>query len=41
MVIPVGKDSSQQLQRITRTESGYEVEKLEPVVFVPFLSGRK
>jgi len=41
MVIPVGKDSIQQLQRITRTESGYEVEKLEPVVFVPFLSGRK
>ncbi|HEY8157141.1 MAG TPA: protein-L-isoaspartate(D-aspartate) O-methyltransferase [Methylobacter sp.] len=41
MVIPVGKGSSQRLQRITRTESGYEVEKLEPVVFVPFLSGRK
>lgn len=41
MVIPVGKGGSQQLQRITRTESGYAVEKLEPVVFVPFLSGRK
>jgi len=41
MVIPVGKGSSQQLQRITRTENGYAVEKLEPVVFVPFLSGRK
>jgi protein-L-isoaspartate(D-aspartate) O-methyltransferase len=41
MVIPIGKGSSQQLQRVTRTESGYEVEKLEPVVFVPFLSGRK
>jgi protein-L-isoaspartate(D-aspartate) O-methyltransferase len=41
MVIPVGKNGSQLLQRITRTESGYEVEKLEPVVFVPFLSGRK
>lgn len=41
MVIPIGKDSSQRLQRVTRTESGYEVEKLEPVVFVPFLSGRK
>ncbi|MGZ4982412.1 MAG: protein-L-isoaspartate(D-aspartate) O-methyltransferase, partial [Methylobacter sp.] len=38
MIIPVGKGSSQRLQRITRTESGYEVEKLEPVVFVPFLS---
>jgi protein-L-isoaspartate(D-aspartate) O-methyltransferase len=41
MVIPVGKNGSQLLQRVTRTESGYEVEKLEPVVFVPFLSGRK
>ncbi len=41
MIIPIGKGSSQQLQRVTRTESGYEVEKLEPVVFVPFLSGRK
>jgi protein-L-isoaspartate(D-aspartate) O-methyltransferase len=41
MIIPVGKGGNQLLQRITRTESGYEVEKLEPVVFVPFLSGRK
>jgi protein-L-isoaspartate(D-aspartate) O-methyltransferase len=41
MIIPIGKGGSQQLQRITRTENNYEVEKLEPVVFVPFLSGRK
>ncbi len=41
MIIPIGKGNSQQLQRVTRTESGYEVEKLEPVIFVPFLSGRK
>ncbi|MDO9047835.1 MAG: protein-L-isoaspartate(D-aspartate) O-methyltransferase [Methylobacter sp.] len=41
MVIPIGKGGSQQLQRVTRTESDYEVERLEPVVFVPFLSGRK
>lgn len=41
MVIPIGKGDKQRLQRITRTENGYEVEKLEPVVFVPFLSGRK
>ncbi len=41
MVIPIGTGSSQRLQRVTRTENGYEVEKLEPVVFVPFLSGRK
>lgn len=41
MVIPIGTGNSQRLQRVTRTENGYEVEKLEPVVFVPFLSGRK
>lgn len=41
MIIPIGKDNKQRLQRITHTENGYEVEKLEPVVFVPFLSGRK
>jgi protein-L-isoaspartate(D-aspartate) O-methyltransferase len=41
MIIPIGKGGSQQLQRITRKENSYEVEKLEPVVFVPFLSGRK
>jgi len=41
MVIPIGKGGSQQLQRITRLENSYEVEKLEPVVFVPFQSGRK
>ncbi len=41
MIIPIGKGNSQQLQRVTRTESGYEAEELEPVVFVPFLSGRQ
>ena len=41
MVIPIGKGGSQQLQRVTRTENGYEIEGLEPVVFVPFLSGKK
>jgi protein-L-isoaspartate(D-aspartate) O-methyltransferase len=41
MVIPIGLGDNQQLQRVTRTENGYEVEKLEPVVFVPFLSGQK
>ncbi|TAN69324.1 MAG: protein-L-isoaspartate(D-aspartate) O-methyltransferase [Methylobacter sp.] len=41
MVIPIGTGGNQRLQRVTRTENGYEVEKLEPVVFVPFLSGRK
>ncbi len=41
MVIPIGSAIDQRLQRITRTETGYEVEKLESVMFVPFLSGRK
>ncbi len=41
MIIPIGRGESQQLQRVTRTDSGYEVERLEPVMFVPFLSGRK
>lgn len=41
MVIPIGSGGSQQLQRVTRTENGYEAERLEPVMFVPFLSGRK
>ncbi len=42
MVIPIGNRSgSQQLQRVMRTETGYEIEELESVVFVPFQSGRK
>ena len=40
MVIPIGKIGNQELQRVTSTESGYEVEQLEPVSFVPFLSGK-
>ena len=41
MVIPIGHSGGQELQRITRTESGFEVEILESVNFVPFLSGRE
>jgi len=41
MVIPIGKGGRQELQRIIHTENGYEVEELEPVSFVPFLSGRE
>ncbi|NOT12318.1 MAG: protein-L-isoaspartate(D-aspartate) O-methyltransferase [Methylococcaceae bacterium] len=40
MLIPIGKVGNQELQRVIRTDSGYEVERLEPVSFVPFLSGR-
>ena len=41
MIIPVGQGGSQELQRVIRTARGYEIEKLEPVVFVPFLSGKE
>lgn len=39
MVLPVGSQAGQQLHRITRTEQGFEDEIIEPVMFVPFLSG--
>jgi len=41
MIIPIGKGGSQQLQRVIRTETGYDIEELEPVSFVPFLSGKE
>lgn len=41
MVIPIGKGGRQDLQRVIRTDSGFEIEELEPVTFVPFLSGRE
>ncbi|MDD5319819.1 MAG: protein-L-isoaspartate(D-aspartate) O-methyltransferase [Methylococcales bacterium] len=41
MVIPIGKSGKQSLQRVTRIESGYHVEQLESVTFVPFLSGKE
>lgn len=41
MVIPIGKPGSQELQRVTRTVNGYEIEEFEAVSFVPFLSGRE
>jgi protein-L-isoaspartate(D-aspartate) O-methyltransferase len=40
LVIPIGEEGKQVLQRVTRTESAYEVETIEPVSFVPFLKGR-
>ncbi len=39
MVLPVGRNEQQALVRVTRTESGYEHELIEPVVFVPLLGG--
>ena len=40
MLIPVGSKQHQELHKITRTGNGYEDKILEPVSFVPFLSGR-
>lgn len=41
MLIPIAQGHGiQELQRITRTASGYEIDHLEPVSFVPFLCGK-
>lgn len=39
MVLPFGTGREQILQRITRIEAGFEVEEIEPVNFVPLLTG--
>lgn len=39
LIIPVGNGREQILQRVIRTEVGYQVEEIEPVNFVPFLPG--
>jgi protein-L-isoaspartate(D-aspartate) O-methyltransferase len=39
MVLPVGRHGQQVLVRVTRTESGYEHEMLESVIFVPLVCG--
>jgi protein-L-isoaspartate(D-aspartate) O-methyltransferase len=39
MVIPIGDGREQFLQRITRTEVGFEAEIIEPVSFVPLQAG--
>jgi protein-L-isoaspartate(D-aspartate) O-methyltransferase len=39
MVLPIGSRDEQVLVRVTRTESGYDKELLEQVVFVPLLGG--
>jgi protein-L-isoaspartate(D-aspartate) O-methyltransferase len=41
MVIPIGQSGQQTLQRVTRTANGYDLEELEAVTFVPFLSGKE
>jgi len=39
LVIPVGREGMQELQRVTRSEQGFTVEIIERVTFVPFLTG--
>jgi protein-L-isoaspartate(D-aspartate) O-methyltransferase len=39
MVLPIGSNEGQALVRVTRTVRGYDTELLEPVHFVPLLSG--
>ena len=39
MVLPIGGSEGQALVRVTRTSRGYDTELLEPVNFVPLLSG--
>ncbi|MEN9756844.1 MAG: hypothetical protein RL755_1031 [Pseudomonadota bacterium] len=43
IIIPVvnQEDGTQSLKRITRTEGSFQVEELEPVSFVPFLTGKE
>ncbi|PPD31569.1 MAG: protein-L-isoaspartate O-methyltransferase [Methylomonas sp.] len=39
LVMPVGREGKQTLHRVVRTENGFVDEVIEPVTFVPFLSG--
>lgn len=40
MVVPVGSGNAQSLNRIIKTQSGYEIENIEAVRFVPLILGR-
>jgi len=39
LVIPIGDDRQQQLTVVTRTEQGHQQQSIEPVKFVPLLTG--
>lgn len=41
MIIPVGREGRQLLQRITRTETSYHLETLDAVSFVPMVAGKR
>ncbi|MCK5829583.1 MAG: protein-L-isoaspartate(D-aspartate) O-methyltransferase [Methylococcales bacterium] len=40
MIIPVGQKNKQKLHKITRTLEGFDDKVLDPVSFVPFLTGK-
>lgn len=41
MIIPVGTAKHQVLNKVVRTEQGFEAEEIEAVMFVPMLSGSR
>lgn len=41
MIIPVGPQGDQVLQKVVKTATGYDVEGIEPVSFVPFVQGKQ
>ena len=41
MVIPVGNENAQKLHRVIRRDNDFVIEELEPVIFVPFLTGKE
>jgi protein-L-isoaspartate(D-aspartate) O-methyltransferase len=40
LIIPVGSRDRQRLTVVTRTDASYEQERLDPVIFVPLLTGQ-
>jgi protein-L-isoaspartate(D-aspartate) O-methyltransferase len=41
MIIPVGPQGDQVLQKVVKTATGYDVEDIESVSFVPFVQGKQ
>jgi protein-L-isoaspartate(D-aspartate) O-methyltransferase len=41
MIIPVGPQGDQTLQKVVKTATGFDIENIEAVSFVPFVQGRR
>jgi protein-L-isoaspartate(D-aspartate) O-methyltransferase len=41
MIIPVGPQGGQQLQKVVKTATGFDIEDIEAVSFVPFVPGKQ